>query len=386
MDIRKIIHVDMDAFYAAVEVLDNPSLKGRPVIVGGSPESRSVVCSASYEARKFGIQSAMPCSLAKRLCPNALFVRPNFARYKEISGRIHEIFKRYTVHIETISLDEAWLDVTVNLKNIPSATRIAQRIKEQIRDELKLTCSAGVSYNKFLSKITSDEKKPDGLFVITPDEAPEFLNSLEVGKVSGVGKVTQKKLETLGIKFGSQLQEKNEEFLVKHFGKMGRHLFHIIRGKDPRPVCSHRVRKSMSLENTFETDLLYGERILEELKTLVHALRDKLLKQSLQGRTVTLKVKFEDFQQITRSISCYEPFTTCEDIFGHCREKLTNICNFEFRGKGIRLLGVGVSNFITNDQEYVQLDFCHLLRQPSPVYGSGLPWYNNCLYLNRFLA
>lgn len=212
MDIRKIIHVDMDAFYAAVEVLDNPSLKGRPVIVGGNPASRSVVCSASYEARKFGIRSAMACSLAKRLCPGAVFIRPNFTRYREISRRIHEIFKRYTVHIETLALDEAWLDVTVNLQDIPSATQIAQMIKNKIRDELRLTCSAGVSYNKFLSKIASDEKKPDGLFVITPDDAPDFLKSMEVGKVSGVGKVTQKKLEALGIKYGNQLQEKMRIF------------------------------------------------------------------------------------------------------------------------------------------------------------------------------
>ncbi len=352
----------MDAFYAAVEVLDNPSLKGHPIVVGGNPESRSVVCSASYEARKFGIRSAMACSQAKRLCPDTVFVKPNFTRYKEISHKIHEIFRQYTDNIETLALDEGWLDVTENHQNIPSATQIAQKIKDQIKSELKLTCSAGVSYNKFLSKIASNEKKPDGLFVITPDAAPGFLKAMEVKKVSGVGKVTEKKLEALGIKYGSQLQAKDEDFLVKHFGKMGRHLFQIIRGHDPRPVSSQSERKSMSLENTFQSDLLYGRQLLRELESLVLELRKRLEKQSLQGKTLTLKIKFRDFQQITRSISRNEPFTTPEDIFEYCRQTLGRICNFEFKGKGIRLLGVGVSNFVTNNPEYVQLDFRHLLR------------------------
>ncbi len=369
MDRRKIIHVDMDAFYAAVEVLENPSLKGRPLIVGGSPNSRSVVCSASYEARRYGIRSAMACSHARRLCPGAHFVRPNFTRYKEISRKIHEIFKRYTVHIETLALDEAWLDVTRNIYNIPSATHIAQKIKDQIRDEVHLTCSAGVSYNKFLSKIASDERKPDGLFVITPDDAPEFLKSMEVGKISGVGKVTQKKLEALGIRYGNQLQTKSEDFLVKHFGKMGRHLFQIVRGDDPRPVCSHRVRKSMSLENTFETDLLYGVQLLRELVTLVHELCERLERQSLQGRTLTVKIKFDDFQQITRNISRPEPFHSREEILEYCRRILERVCNFEFGKRGIRLLGVSVSNFASNNREYVQLDFRHQLT-PSPHHGS----------------
>ena len=276
MNTRKIIHIDMDAFYASVETLDNPFLKGLPVIVGGDPNSRSVVCSASYEARKFGVKSAMACSIAKRLCPNAVFLKPNFTRYKEISCKIHVIFQRYTVNIEALALDEAWLDVTANLQNIPSATRIAQKIKDEIRDELNLTCSAGVSYNKFLSKIASDEKKPDGLYIITPDAAPEFLKSMRVGKVPGVGNVTQKKLGNFGIEFGNQLEAKDESFLVKHFGKMGRHLFHMIRGRDFRPVCNQRVRKSISTENTFHTDLLYGEQILGELRIIVNALRERL--------------------------------------------------------------------------------------------------------------
>ena len=365
MNTRKIIHIDMDAFYASVETLDNPFLKGLPVIVGGDPDSRSVVCSASYEARKFGVKSAMACSIARRLCPNAVFIKPHFTRYKEISRKIHEIFQRYTVNIETLALDEAWLDVTVNLQNIPSATRIAQKIKDHIRNELKLNCSAGVSFNKFLSKIASDENKPDGLCVITPDEAPEFLKSMRVGKVPGVGKVTRKKLENFGIEFGYQLQAKDEIFLVKHFGKLGRHLFHMIRGHDFRPVCSKRVRKSVSTENTFHTDLPYGEKILGELIIIVNELRERLEKQAVKGKTLTLKIKFGDFQQITRCITRNEPFAIRDDIFTFCKEKLERICNDAYKGKGIRLLGVGVSNFVTNDknrEKYVQLDFLHLLK------------------------
>ena len=360
MNTRKIIHIDMDAFYPSVEILDNPALKGLPLIVGGDPNSRGVVASASYEARKFGVRSAMACSMAKRLCPQALFLLPRMARYREVSLQIHAIFKQYTDLIEPISLDEAWLDVTENFQHIPSATWVARKIKEQIKTELYLTCSAGVSFNKFLAKIASDEQKPDGLFVITPQMAPQFLHDLEVRKIPGVGRVTQKKLKGLNIEYGYQLHEKSEIFLVEHFGKFGTYLFNIIRGHDPRLVVSHRECKSISIENTFATDLLYGESLLDELSRLCKGLVKRMGKKSLSGKTMTLKVKFHDFQQITRSVTQEHDYKTGEDIFACAKEKLRSVCESEFPQKPIRLLGVGISNLATEhppDSEGRQLYF-----------------------------
>ncbi len=365
VDGRKIIHVDMDAFYVAVEVLDQPSLAGAPVIVGGRPDSRSVVCSASYEARKFGIRSGMACSVAKRLCPKAVFLSPHFDKYKEYSLRIHQIFRRYTDIIESVALDEAWLDVTVNPKNIPSATWIAELIKKQIRDELRLTCSAGVSYNKFLAKIASDEKKPDGLFVITPEDAPRFLLNMDVRKIPGVGKVTQKRLESLDVKVGSQLLAKSESFLVSHFGKMGKHLYCIIRGEDARPVHPCRERKSVSVENTFQSDLVYGKPLVKELETLVEDLIVRLEKHSAKGKTLTLKVKFSDFQLVARSVTKAGGFSSAGGILPIAMEKLKSVCCAEFSGKGVRLIGVGISNLFNGEAKQnkpVQLDFLHLLK------------------------
>jgi len=347
MDTRKIIHIDMDAFYPSVEVLDNPALKGLPLIVGGDPNGRGVVSSASYEARKFGVRSAMACSVAKRLCSHALFLPPRMNRYREISLQIHAIFKQYTDLIEPISLDEAWLDVTENFQHIPSATWIARKIKEQIKTEPHLTCSAGVSFNKFLAKIASDEKKPDGLFVITPKMAPQFLHDLEVRKIPGVGRVTQGKLKYLGIEYGHQLHDKSEKFLIEHFGKMGTYLFHIIRGQDSRPVVSHRERKSISIEDTFAIDLRYEQPLLEKLRNLCKGLIQRMEKRALSGKTMTLKVKFHDFQQITRSITQEHNYKTEEDIFACAKEKLRVVWESEFPQKRIRLLGVGISNLAT---------------------------------------
>lgn len=361
---RKIIHVDMDAFYAAVEVLDNPSLKGLPLVVGGNPDSRSVVCSASYEARKFGIKSAMACSVAKRLCPDAVFVRPNMQRYREVSTHIHSIFNRYTNLVEALSLDEAWLDVTNNTTKIPSATWIAGEIKERIKSELNLTCSAGVSFNKFLAKIASDEKKPNGLFVITPGEADQFLHNMPVRKIPGVGKVTEKKLAVLNIKTGSQLRAKAESFLIGHFGKMGSHLFHIIRGNDSRQVKTDRERKSVSVEDTFETDLIFGKELIKQLNALVDRLMFRLDKNEVVGKTLTLKVKFKDFYQITRSITISDYMITKETIFQYFYLKLKDVCKVEFQSKGIRLIGVGISNLQDingKSNSHKQLDFFHLL-------------------------
>lgn len=364
MDKRKIIHIDMDAFYPSVEILDNPELRGLPVVVGGSPQSRGVVASASYEARKFGVRSAMACALAYKLCPQAIFLRGRMSRYREISQQIHAVFAQYTDLIEAISLDEAWLDVTENFHHIPSATWLAMKIKEQIKSEVRLTCSAGISYNKFLAKIASDEQKPDGIFVITPDSAHEFLQNMEVRKIPGVGKVTQQKLKGLGIEIGYQLFARTEQFLVQHFGKVGSYLYHIIRGHDPRPVMPHRERKSISTENTFSEDYLYGEILLEELRKLTQDLIRRMQKKSfITGKTLTLKVKFHDFQQITRSVTRADDYQTEEDIFRCAQEKLYDVCLQDFPGKAIRLLGVGVSNLSKDEDQKplpLQLDFFEL--------------------------
>ncbi len=356
---RRIIHVDMDAFYVAVEVLDNPSLKELPVIVGGHPDSRGVVCSASYEARKFGIRSAMACSIARRQCPSAIFIFPRFKRYREISRRIHDIFGQYTDQIEALALDEAWLDVTENLFNIPSATIIAQKVKQQIKTDLKLICSVGVSFNKFLAKIASDEKKPDGLFVITPDQAFDFLQQMEVRKIPGVGKVTQQKLAELGIVYGYQLYEKPESVLIEKFGKMGSYLYQRVRGIDHGPVVTFRDTKSISNETTFNNDLFYGRPLLVELKKLIDNVSKRVQRQKLAGKTLILKIKFFDFHQITRSITRRTPFTDDEIIFHVAKEKLKLVCQTEFPNKKIRLLGIGLSNFdsnISQNKKGIQLD------------------------------
>ncbi len=365
--VRKIIHVDMDAFYPSIEILDNPDLKGKPVIVGGSPKSRGVVASATYEARKFGVHSAMACALAYKLCPQAIFIPTRMSRYREVSQQIHAIFQQYTDLIEPISLDEAWLDVTENFYNIPSATWLAQQIKQQIWEEVHLTCSAGVSFNKFLAKIASEEQKPDGLFVIPPEKAYDFLQRMEVRKIPGVGKVTQGKLKSLDIEYGFQLSQHSEIFLIKHFGKMGTYLYHIIRGDDPRPVIAHREMKSLSVENTFAVDLKYGPELLEELRQLVFDLGKRLERKSpVYGKTLTLKVKFHDFQQITRSVTQTHCYQTLDEIFTCASEKLRVVCEQEFFEKPIRLVGVGISHIhqesISNELN-IQLDFFDLFEK-----------------------
>lgn len=366
MDERKIIHVDMDAFYPSVEILDNPKLQGLAIVVGGSPQSRGVVASASYEARKFGVRSAMACALAYKLCPQAIFLPIRMNRYREISQQIHAVFAQYTDLIEPISLDEAWLDVTENFQDIPSATWIAQNIKQQIKAELHLTCSAGISFNKFLAKIASDEQKPDGLFVITPETAHTFLQRMEVRKIPGVGKVTQKKLLSLGIEYGHQLHAQTEMFLVEHFGKTGAYLYRIIRGDDPSPVRSHRERKSISVENTFSQDWLYGEELLKELYDLSRDLMRRMQKKSLvTGKTLTLKVKFYDFQQITRSVTQAQNYQTVEEIFACAQEKLQKVCESEYPEKPIRLLGIGISHLTTEQRQErssLQLELFEALR------------------------
>lgn len=363
--VRKIIHVDMDAFYASVEMKDNPALRGKPVVVGGSPQSRSVVSAASYEARKFGVHSAMACSRAQRLCPNAIFVPPRFSRYKEISSRIHEVFRSYATEIEPVSLDEAWLDVTTNLIGCPSATIVAKKIKADIKETIGLTCSAGVSFNKFLSKVASDEDKPDGLFVITPENATEFLWNISVKKIPGVGRVTQARLRTLGIEKGYQLKAKSESYLMEHFGKFGEYLYHIIRGRDDRPVRSHRERKSVGAENTFSEDLDYGQQLFSELDSLLTELNRRYDKLEKTARTISLKVKFADFHQITRSVTRQDIPVDQEFIRSAMAEKLNNVCNIEFKHRKIRLLGVALSGFeekvTENGQDNIQLNLFDFL-------------------------
>ncbi len=353
---RKIIHVDMDAFYASIEIRDNPDLRGLPVVVGGKPSQRGVVAAASYEARKYGIRSAMPCSRAYRLCPQAVFIPPQFTKYREVSRELHDVFHEYTDLVEALALDEAWLDVTENKMEEPSATRVAEQIKSQIYETVRLTCSAGVSYNKFLAKIATEENKPNGLFVIPPNHAHDYLMRMSVRKIPSVGKVTSQKLEGLGIRWGQELYDQSEGFLVDHFGKLGHVLYDRVRGVDNRPVKPDREHKSISVETTFLKDMQYGNEMVKELQDLVERLWKRTQTKSLYGRTVTIKVKFKNFQQITRNVSNDEPYYDAPHLFQTCREKLHTICFQDFPNTPIRLIGVGLSNLSEGQPKYVQLE------------------------------
>lgn len=313
---RKIIHVDMDAFYASVEQRDDPALRGRPIAVGGSRE-RGVVAAASYEARKFGVHSAMPSVTARRKCPELVFVRPRFDIYREVSASIRAIFSDYTPLIEPLSLDEAYLDVSENLKGIPTATKIAKEIKFRIREELGLTASAGVSYCKMLAKIASDYRKPDGLHVITPEAGPDFVLELPVGKFHGIGPATEARMKALGIATGADLRSKPLEFLQERFGKSGSYFWGISRGIDHRPVRPDRIRKSIGAEATFENDLTEFDDLRERLQPILDKVWSRMESTGAKGRTVTLKLKFSDFTQITRARSLPAPVAgrnACEVI------------------------------------------------------------------------
>ena len=299
----------MDAFFASVEQRDNPELRGKPVAVGGSRE-RGVVAAASYEARTFGVRSALPSVTAKRRCPELIFVTPRFDVYKAVSLQIREIFAEYTPIIEPLSLDEAYLDVTENLKGIASATEIAEDIRAKIRHETNLTASAGVSYNKFLAKLASDQSKPDGLFVITPKMGPAFVEKLPVEKFHGVGPATTAKMNRLGIATGLDLRAQTLPFLQQHFGKSGAYYYWIARGVDERPVRADRVRKSVGAENTFAQDLHAFEPMRDALEPIIAKVWRHCQATGIRGRTVTLKVKFADFQQITRSKSVADAIET----------------------------------------------------------------------------
>ncbi len=300
---RKIIHVDMDAFFASVEQRDHPEYQEKPLIVGGQPDSRGVVAACSYEARKFGIHSAMPSSKAYRLCPKAIFVKPRFEAYRAVSNQIREIFWRYASQVEPLSLDEAYLDVTYTEDYDGSATRIAQAIKADILKVTQLNASAGVSYNKFLAKIASDMDKPNGLYVIKPEQGLGFVANLPIGKFHGIGPATEAKMLKLGIKTGADLKQKTLMQLVERFGKSGQYYYNIARAVDERPVRSQRVRKSLGKETTFAEDVLSVTLLTEKLNALAELVLNKLTEQALQARTITLKVKYANFQQVTRAQS-----------------------------------------------------------------------------------
>lgn len=342
-EIRKIIHIDMDAFYASVEQMDNPELKGKPVAVGGSRE-RGVVAAASYEARKFGVRSAMPSKRAYQLCSELVFVKPRFERYKVISEQIRSIFYQYTDLVEPLSLDEAYLDVTKNKKGIPSATLIAKSIKDQIKQQIGLNASAGISVNKFLAKIASDYQKPNGLTLIGPEKVHEFLRQLPIKDFFGVGKVTAEKMEKLGIYKGADLLEWSKEGLYLKFGKSGLYYFDMVRGNDTRPVNPHRIRKSLGAERTFDDDLTDTIEMLERLEKINQEVVRRLEKAKIKGKTITLKVKFRDFTQITRSTTQELPIEGFEEIMAHTNQLLLDVPWSQYP-KGVRLLGITLSNF-----------------------------------------
>ncbi len=352
---RKIIHVDMDAFFASVEQRDYPEYKGKPLIVGGKPNSRGVVAACSYEARKYGIHSAMPCSRAYRLCPQALFVPPRFDAYREVSNQIRDIFWRYASEVEPLSLDEAYLDVTYTEAFNGSATLIAQAIKREILLETRLTASAGVSYNKFLAKIASDMDKPNGLYVIRPEQGEAFVADLPVGKFHGVGPATETKMHNLGIHTGKDLREKSLSELTERFGKAGQYYFNIARAIDDRPVRSQRIRKSLGKETTFAEDIHSIPELTAKLLDLAERVFESLDKQQLKARTVTVKVKYADFQQVTRAHSAEHiiKLTDLKKIIPLLLEKT------EAGHKPVRLVGLSMSGFDLPSTETVQpqLDF-----------------------------
>ena len=333
----------MDAFYASIEQRDTPKLKGKPVIVGGAPDKRGVVAACSYEARKFGIHSAMSSSSAYKLCSKAIFIRPRFDVYRAVSSQIREIFHEYSDLVEPLSLDEAFLDVTENKKGMSSATLIAQEIKKKIYKRTSLTASAGVSFNKFLSKVASDINKPNGLTVITPEEADEFIEKLPIRKFFGIGKVTEKKMLDMGIKTGSDLKKIDKSKLLKIFGKVGDHYYNIVHGNDNRPVNPHRIRKSIGKETTLNEDIDNIDQMFDILNQLALEVEELLKKHDIKGKTITLKVKYSDFQSITRSITVERPVIRRADIMKCIKGLLEKTDAGE---KKVRLLGITISNFL----------------------------------------
>ncbi len=343
---RKIIHIDMDAFYASVEQLDNPDLRGKPIAVGGGGD-RGVVAAASYEARKFGVRSAMSGIIAKRNCPHLIFVKPRFERYKEISKKIHKIFAEYTDLIEPLSLDEAYLDVTENKKGNPSASLIAKEIRQRIADELQLNASAGISNSKFVAKIASDINKPNGQKTIPPEDVLTFLEELPIEKFYGVGKVTTQKMYGLGIFYGKDLKAKTEEYLVEHFKNSGTHYYSIVRGLHNSKVKSNRIRKSVAAEHTFTKNLTSEVFMLQKLVVIAEELEHRLIRSKVSGKTVTLKIKYSDFSTQTRSKTL--PYFVKDKAI-----LLATVEELLFQEKvleSVRLLGISVTNLNNTQKE-----------------------------------
>ena len=339
----------MDAFYASIEQRDNPSLMGKPVAVGGD-RNRGVVAAASYEARQFGVRSAMPSKTAKRLCPKLNFVKPNMQKYKLVSNEIMNIFYDYTDLVEPLSIDEAFLDVTCNKKGVPSATLIAKEIKVRIKEQTELTASAGISCNKFLAKMASDRDKPDGLFVIKPEDAEKFIEALHVDEIFGVGKVTASKMHKMGIFTGKDLKLQSKEFLIRQFGKMGEQFYYLARTIDNREVNPDRLRKSVGAERTFDRDLRTDFEIVTEMYHIEKILEERMSRAKLYGRTLTLKVKYSDFEQITRSKTFQQRIVTFDQLHKSTKEIYGNL----IVEKSIRLIGLSVSH-IDGDDDPVQL-------------------------------
>ncbi|WP_410219040.1 DNA polymerase IV [Paracoccus sp. (in: a-proteobacteria)] len=349
--LRKIIHIDMDAFFASVEQRDFPELRGKPVAVGGSA-ARGVVAAASYEARVYGVRSAMPSITAARLCPDLIFVRHRFDVYRAVSQQIRAIFHEHTPLVEPLSLDEAYLDVTDHLAPGQTATQAARAIRARIREETQLTASAGVSYNKFLAKLASDQNKPDGLCVITPDRGPGFVLSLPVGKFHGIGPATAAKMQAMGIHTGADLRAQDLEFLMRRFGKSGRYYWNISRGIDHRRVSPDRIRKSVGAENTYSADLMTLDQAFEALAPLAVKVWAAVARHELRGRTVTLKVKFSDFQQITRARSLGHAVASEAEMLAIAQELAMAVLPDP---RGARLLGITLSGFDQDQGDDAQL-------------------------------
>ncbi|MEO0834612.1 MAG: DNA polymerase IV [Cyanobacteria bacterium J06642_3] len=348
--IRKIIHIDMNAFYASVEQRDNPQYRDKPLAVGASPRQRGVVAAASYEARQFGIHSAMPSKTAIALCPDLIFVRPRFEVYRTVSATIHDIFRCYTNIIEPIALDEAYLDVSENKLGLPYACTVAKRIRQEILKETNLTASAGVSVNKFLAKIASGINKPNGMKVILPEDAIAFVETLPIETFHGIGKVTAAKMRKLEIETGADLKLRSRSFLVEQFGKTGNYYYNIARARDNRPVETNRIRKSIGAENSFAENLVDKAEIIIKLKQIAVTLAQRIERHQASGRTLTLKVKFADYQQITRSRT-FENCISNLDMIIIEAVKLLEIV--ELKDKSIRLLGISLSNL--NERQKLQV-------------------------------
>ncbi len=367
-DSRKIIHIDMDAFFASVEELDNPKLRGLPLIVGGEPTSRGVVAACSYAARAFGVHSAMPSAHARRLCPAAIFVRPRMERYRQISQHIMSLFFEYTNLVEPLSLDEAFLDVTVNTIGESSATRLAEQLRARIADECGLTASAGVSCNKFLAKVASGMRKPNGLTVIPPDKAAQFVAGLPVRKFFGVGQATERKMQEAGISTGADLLQFSQDELCQLFGKNGLFFYSIARGIDHRTVQAHRVRKSIGTETTLAKDILAIEMVQQVLQGLTTELAADLAARKACGRTLTLKVRYHDFSTISRSCTVAAGFAGVDDVEMQLPRLLAAT---EAGRRPIRLLGISVSNLLS-EKDLVRR--AYQLPLPFPDDGWAYQW------------